>query len=91
MRREGRLVLVGFPQISLDPQELVVHQLSLTGSLLGNRAEMREMLSFAQDHGIKPAVELSPMSAVNDAIERLKANRVRYRVILVNDRPAVAR
>ena len=90
-RNRGRLVLVGFPQISLDPQELVVRQISITGSLLGSRTTMQEMLQFAQEHGIKPAIELQPMSAVNEAIQRLKENQVRYRVVLVNDesRPAV--
>jgi uncharacterized zinc-type alcohol dehydrogenase-like protein len=84
LRRKGRLVLAGFPRMSLDPMELVVHQLSITGSLLGSRTAMREMLQFAQAHGIMPAIELQPMSAVNEAIQRLKENRVRYRVVLVN-------
>lgn len=84
-RNQGRLVLVGFPQISLDPQELVVRQVSITGSLLGSRATMREMLQFASDHRITPVIEVMPMSAINEAIQRLKENRVRYRVVLVND------
>lgn len=85
LKRNGRLVLVGFPLITLDPEELVVHQLSITGSILGSRATMREMLAFAQEHGIAPAIELMPMPAVNEAIQRLKDDRVRYRVVLVND------
>ncbi len=84
-RDRGRLVLVGFPQIQLDPQDLVAHQVSITGSLLGSPATMRDMLDFAQEHRITPAVELMPMSCVNEAIDRLKENRVRYRVVLVND------
>jgi D-arabinose 1-dehydrogenase-like Zn-dependent alcohol dehydrogenase len=43
------------------------------------------MLAFAQAHGIKPAIELMPMTAVNEAIRRLQGNQVRYRVVLVND------
>jgi uncharacterized zinc-type alcohol dehydrogenase-like protein len=85
LKRRGRLVVVGFPQITLDAMEVVVRELSITGSLLGSRAEMREMLDFAHAHAIKPAVELMPMSAVNEAIQRLRDNRVRYRVVLVND------
>jgi len=90
LKRKGRLVLAGFPQMSLDPMELVARQLSITGSLLGSRATMREMLQFAHAHGIKPAIELQPMSTVNEAIQRLKENRVRYRVVLVNDAAATA-
>jgi uncharacterized zinc-type alcohol dehydrogenase-like protein len=85
LKRRRRLVLVGFPHISLDPQELVVHEISLTGSLLSSRTEVPEMLAFAQAHGIKPAIELMPMTAVNEAIRRLQENQVRYRVVLVND------
>ena len=90
LKRRGRLVLAGFPRLSLDPQEVVVHELSITGSLLGSRATMREMLEFAQTHGIKPAVELQPMAAINEAIGRLKENRVRYRVVLVNEAAGTA-
>jgi uncharacterized zinc-type alcohol dehydrogenase-like protein len=84
-RDRGRLVLVGFPHISLDSQELVVRQLSITGSILGSRATMREMLQFSQAHGVSPAVELMPMSSANEAIQRLKQNRVRYRIVLANE------
>jgi alcohol/geraniol dehydrogenase (NADP+) len=43
---------------------------------------MREMLAFAEEHGITPRIEQLPMTRVNDAIRRLKENRVRYRLVL---------
>ena len=46
---------------------------------------MRAMLSFAQEHGIKPMVELMPMSQVNAALQKVKENRTRYRIVLVNE------
>ena len=85
LRKRGKLVLVGFPNVALNSTDLVVHELSITGSFVGNRATMREMLSFAQAHGIKPWIELMPMSRINEAIERVKQNKVRYRIVLVND------
>jgi uncharacterized zinc-type alcohol dehydrogenase-like protein len=85
LKKNGRLVLLGFPDVALNSTDLVAHQLSITGSFLGNRATMREMLSFAQVHGITPAVELMPMSQVNEAIRRVKENKARYRIVLVND------
>jgi uncharacterized zinc-type alcohol dehydrogenase-like protein len=88
--RRGRIVLVGFPQVTLNPTDLVAHELSITGSLLGNRATMREMLSFAQEHGITPRIELLPMTRVNEAIQKLKENRVRYRLVLTRA-PAMGR
>ena len=85
LKKNGKLALLGFPDVVLNSTDLVAHQLSITGSFLGNRAGMREMLSFAQVHGITPAVELMPMSQANEAIQRVKENKARYRIVLVND------
>jgi uncharacterized zinc-type alcohol dehydrogenase-like protein len=85
LKKRGKLVLIGFPDVVVNSTDLVVHELSITGSFLGNRATAREMLSFAQAHGIKPWIELMPMSKVNKAIERLRQNKARYRIVLVND------
>ena len=84
LKKKGRLVLLGFPDVTLNSTDLVVHQLSISGSFLGNRATMREMLGFAQDQGIAPEVELMPMSQVNEALQRLKENKARYRIVLFN-------
>lgn len=85
LKKKGRLVLLGFPDVALNSTDLVAHELSITGSFIGNRATIREMLSFAQVHGITPEVELMPMSHVNEAIQRVKENKARYRIVLVND------
>ncbi len=85
LKKRGRLVLVGFPDIKLNSTNLVAHECSITGSLLGNPPMMREMLSFAQQHGITPMVELMPMSQVNEALQKVKQNKARYRIVLVNE------
>ncbi len=85
VRKNGTLLLVGFPDLSFNSTDLVAHQLSIRGSFLGSPATLREMLSFAQEHRISPAVELMPMSRVNDALQRVKENKARYRIVLVND------
>lgn len=88
LKKKGRFVLVGFPDVALNSTDLVAHELSITGSFLGNRATMREMLEFAQKHRIAPEVELMPMSRVNEAFQRLKENKARYRIVLVNETTA---
>jgi uncharacterized zinc-type alcohol dehydrogenase-like protein len=85
LKKRGKLVVIGFPNVAFNSTALVAHELSIVGSLIGNRATMKDMLSFAQAHGIKPWIELMPMSKVNEAIERVKQNKVRYRIVLVND------
>ncbi len=87
LKKKGRMVLLGFPNVALHPRNLVSHEISITGSFLGNRAAMKEMLKFAQVHGIKPKVELMPMSQVNKAIQRVRENKARYRIVLVNKEP----
>jgi uncharacterized zinc-type alcohol dehydrogenase-like protein len=86
LRSNGRLAVIGFSDdpVTFDPLELVVHQMSITGSFLGNRAAMKEMLSFAQAQGIAPEIELMSMSQANDAIRKVRENRARYRIVLVN-------
>ncbi|NHK31197.1 MAG: zinc-binding dehydrogenase, partial [Asgard group archaeon] len=85
LKRKGNLILVGFPDVMFNSTDLVAHQLSITGSFLGNRITMREMLSFAQEHSIVPKVELMPMTKVNEAILKVKENKARYRIVLYND------
>jgi uncharacterized zinc-type alcohol dehydrogenase-like protein len=85
LKKNGNLILTGFPDIALNSTDLVAHQLSITGSFLGNRVTMREMLSFAQEHSIVPKVELMPMTKVNEAIQRVKENKARYRIVLYNN------
>jgi len=90
LKKRARFVLVGFPDVALNSTDLVAHELSITGSFLGNRATMREMLDFAQNHGISPEVELMPMSQVNEGFQRLKENKPRYRIVLVNETASAA-
>ncbi len=87
LRKRGRLILVGFPQIKLKPIDLVAHELSITGSFLGNQETMREMLSFTAEKKITPQIELMKLSQVNEALQRVKENKARYRVVLENDIP----
>lgn len=87
LKKNGKLLMVGFPPqpFAFEPVDLVVYQLSVGGSFLGNRTMMREMLTFAQERGIMPKLELMPMSQVNEAIRRVKEGKARYRIVLVND------
>jgi len=85
LKKKGKLILLGFPDVAFNSTDLVAHELKITGSLIGNPPTMRSMLSFAQEHGITPMVELMPMSQVNEAIQKVKENKARYRIVLVNE------
>ena len=85
LKKNGRLILVGFPDVEFNSTDLVAHQLTIASSFLGNRKTMREMLSFAYEHNIVPKLELMPMTKVNEAIQKVKENKARYRIVLYND------
>jgi uncharacterized zinc-type alcohol dehydrogenase-like protein len=40
------------------------------------------MLEFCQRHSIKPTCEFFPFSKINDALERLRSGKARYRIVL---------
>jgi uncharacterized zinc-type alcohol dehydrogenase-like protein len=94
LTKNGRLVLPAFAPIDLPlaggsgagPMvNFVAHQVSITGSFLGSRADMWEMLAFAERHGIRPKIERMPMTQVNEAMLRVRQNQARYRVVLANE------
>ncbi len=84
LRPHGTLHMVGIVaeplQIALFP--MIKSQLSLTGSPVGSPTAIRTMLEFAGRHDITPVTEHYPMSQINEAVERLRANKARYRIIL---------
>lgn len=51
-------------------------QKKVMGSVVGGRKDMNEMLEFAAMADIKPMCETMPLSKVNEAITRMKDNKV---------------
>ena len=74
LKPRGTLACVGLPEkdqkSQLWFQSMVPTERALCGSYLGPYDDYEEMLEFAQQHGIKPQVELMPASEVNAAIAR---------------------
>jgi uncharacterized zinc-type alcohol dehydrogenase-like protein len=86
LRPYGKLCFVGLPNndIKFPARLLVSGNRSLCGSGTGSRSLMNEMLTFCARHKIAPQIELMPMTDVNKAIDKLKANKARYRIVLHN-------
>ena len=86
LKPRGTLACVGLPEkdqkSQLWFQSMVPTERALCGSYLGPYDDYEEMLQFAQQHGIKPQVELMPASEVNAAIAKVRTNTARYRVVL---------
>jgi alcohol/geraniol dehydrogenase (NADP+) len=82
----GRLHVVGavLEPIAVAAFPMIIGQKSLSGSPLGSPETTRKMLEFAARHKIAPTCEFFPMSKVNDALDRVRSNKARYRVVVVN-------
>jgi uncharacterized zinc-type alcohol dehydrogenase-like protein len=86
LRPKGRLHLVGavLQPIPVEMFTLLVGQRSISASPLGSPATTAKMLDFSARHGIQPVVETFKFSEVNEALERLRNGRPRYRIVLTH-------
>ena len=86
LRPTGTLCFVGVPPspVSLSAFQLISGLRSVTGNPTGSPFRLREMLDVAARHGVKALVEAFPMAKANEAIEKVKKNKVRYRAVLTN-------
>jgi alcohol/geraniol dehydrogenase (NADP+) len=68
--------------ISLPVSALIHGTRSVCGSNIGDRPAINKMLHFAARHGIKARVETVPFASVNEALDRVRKNQARYRMVL---------
>ena len=86
LRPFGTFCMVGaIPgDLAISSGHLVGGERVVTGSSIGNRSAMREMLEFSARHNIVAQTEVMPMSEVNAALNRVRNNEARYRIVLEN-------
>jgi uncharacterized zinc-type alcohol dehydrogenase-like protein len=83
----GKLHVVGavLEPIPVPAFALISGQKSISGSPTGSRSAIDAMLAFAARHAIAPQTEHFPMRQVNAALDRLRAGKARYRIVLDAD------
>ena len=83
-RRRGTCVLVGLPpgDFPLPLFDVVAKCITVRGSFVGTRKDMAEALAFAADGKVKADIELQPLSAINDVLNRLEHGQVPARVVI---------
>ena len=84
LRPKGRLHIVGVvPQpVSVEVLPMLLGQKSVTYSSGGSPATIAKMLEFAVRHRIQPTIETFKFSQINDAMEKLRNGKPRYRLVL---------
>jgi alcohol/geraniol dehydrogenase (NADP+) len=82
----GRLHNLGavLEPLQVPAFSIIGGQKSVSGSPTGSPTAIDHMLAFSARHSIAPITETFPMSKVNDALERLRSGKARYRIVLVN-------
>lgn len=80
----GTLCLVGAPAepLSLPVFPLIGAQRSVTGSAIGGRPAIREMLDFAARHGVRAQGQVRPMAEADAALAEVREGKARYRTVL---------
>ena len=86
LRPLGTLCFVGVPPspVCVHAFPLISGQRAISGNPTGSPFRIREMLDVAARHGVKATTELFPMAKANEAIEKVKKSKVRYRAVLAN-------
>jgi len=84
LRPKGRLHLVGVIPNPLSTQifPMIAAQKSISASPLGSPVTVARMLDFAARHGIEPITETFSFDQVNEAMEKLRSGKPRYRLVL---------
>jgi len=86
LRPNGILWFVGVPPspVAIHAFPLISGLRTIGGSPVGSPFRLREMLDVAARHGIKATTELFPMDKANEAIDKVRKGKVRYRAVLAN-------
>jgi len=84
---DGVYNLVGVPTdaVALSVFAFQDKRRRIMGSPIGSPAEIREMLSLCAERKITPLIETFPFERANDALQRVRDNKVRYRAVLTMD------
>ncbi|MGE5548407.1 MAG: NADPH-dependent aldehyde reductase Ahr [Solirubrobacterales bacterium] len=84
---KGRLHFLGavLEPVAIHVMQLLGGEKAVSGSPTGSRADIDTMLEFAAHHAVAPTVEHFPMTQVNEAMDRLRAGKASYRIVLDAD------
>jgi alcohol dehydrogenase, propanol-preferring len=86
LRRGGTLVFVALPadnEVKLPIFETVLNGITIKGSIVGTRTDLREVFELHAAGKTKVIREIRPLCRVNESIADVEAGRVAARIVLV--------
>ncbi|AXI01283.1 alcohol dehydrogenase AdhP [Sporosarcina sp. PTS2304] len=87
VKRGGTLVAVGLPneQLPIPIFDTVLNAVTVKGSIVGTRLDMKEALDFAARGKVKAQIETAPLAEVNTIIDKMVNGKINGRVVLTFD------
>jgi uncharacterized zinc-type alcohol dehydrogenase-like protein len=84
LRPKGKICIVGASSnaLNIPAAALIGNRLTICASNIGSPSEIRSMLEFAARTGVKAKTEALPLAEVNAALDKVRANAARYRMVL---------
>jgi propanol-preferring alcohol dehydrogenase len=83
-RRRGTVALVGLPPGDFPTPifDVVLKAISISGSIVGTRADLQEALDFAAEGLVKASVHTGKLENINQILDQLRGGQIEGRVVL---------
>ncbi|KAI8365528.1 chaperonin 10-like protein [Blakeslea trispora] len=86
VKTRGKVVLIDLPDepISLSLAPLIYRHISLVGTFVGSHGDMKEMLAFASETGVRPWIQTveNTLEGVNGGVKDLIQGKAHYRLVI---------
>ena len=84
VKRGGTLVVVGLPndELPIPIFNTVLNGVSVKGSIVGTRIDMKEALEFAARGKVKAQIETAPLSEINNIFKNMEQGKINGRIVL---------
>ncbi|WP_040037693.1 alcohol dehydrogenase AdhP [Bacillus thermotolerans] len=84
VKRGGTLVVVGLPndELPIPIFDTVLNGVTVKGSIVGTRMDMREALEFAAQGKVKAQIETAPLSEINSIFDKMEQGKINGRIVL---------
>ena len=84
VRRGGTVALNGLPpgDFPLSIFDMVLNGVTVRGSIVGTRLDLKEALEFAAEGKVKATVKAEPIENINSIFERMKQGKIEGRIVL---------
>lgn len=84
VRRRGTIALVGLPpgDFPLPIFDVVLNRITIRGSIVGTRQDLREALDFAAEGKVTPHYSWDTLDSINAIFDQMRQGRIDGRVVM---------